>query len=248
MDHALAGMKSFMDMEMIEEVGGTFRLVNWERRQFRSDSSAERTRHWRARKRNAAQKDDPCDVTETSQEGHCDSSEKSHVTSQERPGDALRVQNTEYRDNTHKSSCSPAVNEGARSAAASFESTANALPECPSNRDNGSQTEANDADFDSFWKHYPARGDPPREQGRARAHAVWKRFRNKKELPELDKLLQLLELEKKSHQWKDPQYIPMASSWLNSKPWQDGAQPDTRRSGSSSLLDLYYKGELKHED
>ena len=247
-EHAIAGMKAFMDMEMIEDVDGAFKLVNWEKRQFRSDSSAERTRHWRARKQETARKDNPHDDNVTSPESHCDSRETPCATTAERLGDALRVQNTECRDNAYKSSCSPLVNESAFPADASSDSASSLAPECPSNKGDASCTGTADSDFDTFWNHYPPRGDPRRKQGKARAHSVWKRLRKKRELPELDLLLQLLETEKKSRQWKDPQFIPMASSWLNSKPWQDGAQPDADRSGTSVLLDRYYKGELEDEE
>lgn len=63
----------------LEEVGlidaETFQPLAWGKRQFRSDSSAERTRAWRARKKAAAAAETPsgspfggCDVTER----HCD--------------------------------------------------------------------------------------------------------------------------------------------------------------------------------
>lgn len=103
-----------------------------------------------------------------------------------------------------------------------------------------------DSDFETFWQDYPARGVPPRKQGKARALKVWKQLSKKRELPDLAVLLRLLETEKESRQWNDPQYIPMATTWLNSKPWQDSTPDGEERPGSGSvLLDMYYRGDLK---
>ncbi len=102
-----------------------------------------------------------------------------------------------------------------------------------------------DPDFEIFWQNYPARGLPPRKQGKTRALKVWSQLRKKRELPNMDVLVQLLDTDKKSHQWNDPQYIPLATTWLNSKPWQDSAPDEEERPRSGSvLLDMYYRGDL----
>jgi len=103
-----------------------------------------------------------------------------------------------------------------------------------------------DRDFETFWKAYPPRGSPHRKQGKCRALKVWRRLQKKRELPTLDALLSSLDRDKASRQWQDPQYIPLASSWLHSKPWHDVSCPETEQSTSGSLLlDMYYRGELQ---
>jgi hypothetical protein len=103
-----------------------------------------------------------------------------------------------------------------------------------------------DPDFETFWKVYPARGIPARKQGKAKALKVWSQLKKRRELPELDALLRLLDADKKSRQWTDPQFIPLATTWLNARPWQDGREDnDDRPSSGSVLLDMYYRGDLK---
>lgn len=166
---------------------------------------------------------------------------------------------------TKKSSCSPKVNECVSpstmftayadkgpppSAPAQSESKSppNSPPKDsfrPEPAKSGFAMAESDPDFECFWQNYPVRGVPPRKQGKAKTLKVWNRLSKKRELPDLDDLLRLLDKDKESRQWKDPQYIPMAATWLNSKPWQDNAIDGEERPGSGSvLLDMYYRGEL----
>lgn len=59
-------------MGMLDEDGGTFKIRNWSKRQFTSDSSAERTRRWRGGRLGTSQERHR-DVTVTSRERHGDS-------------------------------------------------------------------------------------------------------------------------------------------------------------------------------
>jgi len=59
-----------VDLEMIQETQGTYEITNWNERQFRSDSSKERTREYR--KRTKETKEPTGDVTVTSQKRHGD--------------------------------------------------------------------------------------------------------------------------------------------------------------------------------
>lgn len=105
-----------------------------------------------------------------------------------------------------------------------------------------------DPDFETFWKAYPARGIPARKQGKAKALKAWSQFKKRRELPGLDVLLRLLDADKKSRQWTEPQFIPLATTWLNARPWQDGREDnDDRPSSGSVLLDMYYRGDLKDD-
>lgn len=76
-DEVTGGIEMFIKQNMLEEVDGVYHLINWDKRQFASDNSTERTKRYRQRK------------NETSQERHSDVT----VTPPE-----YRVQSTEYRD------------------------------------------------------------------------------------------------------------------------------------------------------
>lgn len=67
--------------------------------------------------------------------------------------------------------------------------------------------------FDHFWEVYP------RKQNKAKAQKTWK---NKK----LDAKSEMIITDVKNrilidHQWKDPQYIPMPTTYLNGERWND---------------------------
>lgn len=83
--------------------------------------------------------------------------------------------------------------------------------------------------FAEFWKAYP------RGQNKARSKAAFLRIKN------LDKLfpviMQALERQKGMAQWKknDGQYIPLASTWLNGKRWEDVEQVDVKQPQAAAL-------------
>ncbi len=70
--------------------------------------------------------------------------------------------------------------------------------------------------FDRFWAAYP------RKRNKDKAWRAWRKL-----LPDLETcraMSNALERDKRSRQWtKDNgEYIPYASTWLNSRPWEDG--------------------------
>lgn len=69
-------------------------------------------------------------------------------------------------------------------------------------------------DFETFWKAYP------RKESKSQA----KKSFSKVTAP-LETLLQALETQKQSDQWKrnGGQYIPYASTWINQRRWEDEA-------------------------
>lgn len=83
--------------------------------------------------------------------------------------------------------------------------------------------EKHDADFETFWTAYPPRGTPPMRRNRDKALKAWNKARKAKDLPAIELVLSCIDREKRTRQWRDPQYIPMAATWLNSKPWKDEA-------------------------
>ena len=67
--------------------------------------------------------------------------------------------------------------------------------------------------FDVFWKAYP------RKVNKREAKSRWK---NKK-LPPIETLLEILEKQKQTEQWKKDggKFIPHPSTWLNQERWED---------------------------
>lgn len=101
-----------------------------------------------------------------------------------------------------------------------------------------------EGDFERFWSLYPPRGVPPSRQKRTDAEKAFRSASKEKDFPGVEALIQLLEEAKKCQQWTNPRYIPMAATWLRSKPWNDGEQEQADSSGSP-LLEAYYKGQLE---
>ena len=77
-------------------------------------------------------------------------------------------------------------------------------------------------DFDQFWQAYP------RKQGRKKALSSWQSSTMK---PEVQIILNSLELQKKSEQWRKDggQYIPMPTTWINQERWNDQLHIDVQK-------------------
>lgn len=72
-------------------------------------------------------------------------------------------------------------------------------------------------DFGLFWNKYP------RKDKKGAALSSWTTLCNRKNgnRPELKTIFKAIRLQKKSEQWQNPKYIPMASTWLNQNRWMD---------------------------
>lgn len=72
------------------------------------------------------------------------------------------------------------------------------------------------ADFDAFWESYP------KKTGKKAALKAW---RNAKDKPILDAIINAVNIQKQSEQWtKDAgQYIPNPATWINQGRWDDEA-------------------------
>jgi hypothetical protein len=79
--------------------------------------------------------------------------------------------------------------------------------------------------FDIFWKEYP------RKEDKAKALRAFTKLNPNNGL--LETMLSAIEATKKSGKWKDPQFIPLPTTWLNGKRWEDelpkGGQGGTNR-------------------
>lgn len=75
-------------------------------------------------------------------------------------------------------------------------------------------------DFETFWRAYP------RKESKAQARKSFVKVT----VP-LETLLQALETQKRSDQWKRDggQYIPYASTWLNQRRWEDEVPTQTAK-------------------
>lgn len=77
-----------------------------------------------------------------------------------------------------------------------------------------------DKDFEAFWKEYP------RKESKAQAKKAFAKVN-----ASIDELLQALETQKQSDQWRRDggQYIPYASTWLNQRRWEDEVPTQTAK-------------------
>lgn len=75
------------------------------------------------------------------------------------------------------------------------------------------------AAFDEFWKHYPPRGALLRRAGKDEAMRAWMKI---KPCDQNAKAIWVA-LDKDIAEWskRDPEFIPMASTWLNKGRWKD---------------------------
>lgn len=81
--------------------------------------------------------------------------------------------------------------------------------------------------FERFWVDYP------RKINKKNAQKIWDKL---KVTPELyQKIIVALDQQKKTDQWKNPQYIPHPATWLNGERWND--EVDVK-----ILADNKYKG------
>lgn len=71
--------------------------------------------------------------------------------------------------------------------------------------------------FEQFWECYPKN----KRKSKGRAEKAYAKIKPTKELH--DKMIDGLELAKKSHDWtkEDGRYIPHPATWLNGKCWED---------------------------
>lgn len=67
--------------------------------------------------------------------------------------------------------------------------------------------------FDEFWKAYP------RHVAKKTAKKAWDKIKMDDVL--FRKIIDVVNLNKKSPQWQIPQYIPHAATWLNGERWDD---------------------------
>lgn len=83
------------------------------------------------------------------------------------------------------------------------------------------QTPAGSDLFDEFWKAYP------NKTGKDAARTAFAKRKPGKQL--LADMLQALEAQKKSEQWRKQggQFIPLPTTWLNQGRWQDGEPMET---------------------
>ena len=68
----------------------------------------------------------------------------------------------------------------------------------------------NNKDFDLFWEHYPKKVGKKKVQDKFNANNY-----------PIDLILKNLELQKKSDQWQNQQYIPNPETYLNQERWTD---------------------------
>ncbi len=83
-------------------------------------------------------------------------------------------------------------------------------------------------DFQTFWSAYP------KKTAKKAAMTAWKKA--KKDLPPIDKVLEAIERQKQSDQWRRDkgQFIPHPATWLNQGRWED--EPEMGMEGKANKL------------
>ena len=83
----------------------------------------------------------------------------------------------------------------------------------------GKESDVLDMLFERFWKAYPPRNG--KRRGKAQAQKAWAKL--KPDLPTCRLMAAALESDKQSDEWQreNGRYIPMASTWLNGRRWED---------------------------
>jgi DNA replication protein DnaD len=71
--------------------------------------------------------------------------------------------------------------------------------------------------FNTFWNTYPKRKD------KATAYKVWEKIGVSNGM--LETILKAVEEQIVCKQWQDPQFIPLPSTWLNKRRWEDEETP-----------------------
>lgn len=84
------------------------------------------------------------------------------------------------------------------------------------------------ADFEAFWSIYP------KKTGKGAAWEAWQK--RKKPVPDIDAILPALRRAMNSSQWiKDGgQFIPMPTTWINQRRWEDGGIEPSGDSASTA--------------
>lgn len=92
-------------------------------------------------------------------------------------------------------------------------------------------TKTTTSDFDQFWLSYP------RKVAKSKAQAKFLKL-DKKLLP---RILEKLEEQKKTKQWKDDngKYIPHPTTWLNGERWEDEVIGESPEQIAQYLVDKY---------
>ncbi len=83
----------------------------------------------------------------------------------------------------------------------------------PQNRVDKNRIDKENISFEIFWNAYP------KKQAKTAAEKVFRRLKIDDAL--LMTILSALELQKKSKQWQDKQFIPHPATWLNQRRWED---------------------------
>lgn len=97
--------------------------------------------------------------------------------------------------------------------------------------------------FDAFWDEYP------RRQDKAKAKTAFHALHVTDDL--FDRIMDGLRRQKASEQWQNPKYIPLPTTWLHGRRWEDELPKegvaDKKDDGYDNLRRLYAKYKTKEE-
>ena len=205
MDSWLQTKQLFIEKGFIEE---TNRLCNWERRQYESDSSAERVR--KHREKQAASR---CNGDETLQ--------KRYKTVTVTPPDTDTDTDTEEEPPISPTGGSEGETDSSPSLAPRPADTSEATsPRPPASESTKQSASEAQGEFETFWQDYP------KKRSKGAALKAWEKLRKAGKLPPVSNLIAKIMALARSPDWtKDGgKYIPYPASWLNAEGWNDEIQ------------------------
>lgn len=71
--------------------------------------------------------------------------------------------------------------------------------------------------FNQFWEQYP------KKVSKQATIKSWEKLKPDELL--FNQIMQALEIQKRTEQWQNPQYIPNPATWLNGRRWEDEVKP-----------------------
>lgn len=84
--------------------------------------------------------------------------------------------------------------------------------------------------FDNFYEQYP------KKVGKQKALTSWNNLCKNNSSLKYSTIIDALKLQAQSHQWKDKQFIPHPTTWLNQKRWEDDAEVYKTITQSKSIM------------
>lgn len=125
----------------------------------------------------------------------------------------------------------PTTNQQTNQQLTSSQPTANHKQECKT------QKNIYTSNFESFWSSYP------KKVGKGEAFKAYKNIKEPR--PSLKTIIQSVEEQEKTDQWKDKRFIPNPATWINQRRWEDEAESPLNGKTPTPKTPEQIKAEIK---